>query len=81
MKQVFKAWLKHVSGKWQKKQKESSAKCTVKVSIEKELVNQNQILSKKGNNNSKSDFTPLQNPLQNSTPWFHSKTPLHDSTP
>ena len=60
-----------------KETKESSAKFNIEVSIDKELVNQNQIMSKKGDNNSKSDFIPLQYPLQNSPPWLHSKTPLH----
>ena len=51
--------------------KETSAKWTVKTSFDNELVNQNQILSKEGNNNSKSDFILFQNLLQYSTQWLH----------
>ena len=81
MKQIFKAWLKHVSDTWQKKQRESSAKCTVKVSIDKELANQNQILSKKRNKtpNLTSFHSKIHSktPLHGSTPRLHSMTPLH----
>ena len=68
MKQIFKA----VSDIWQKKQRESSAKCTVKVSNDKGHVNQNQILSKKRNK------TPNLTSFHSK---IHSKTPLHGSTP